>query len=197
VTNKKIEELRIEKSEDFYEKIDFFAELLLEWNRVHNLTGSITKESVFAQVYDSVFPMTFMQRLTARSWGKNVLDIGSGAGFPAIPLAIAMPDVKFTLVEPSKKRVSFLNYLKIKLKLTNIDILDKRIEECDKKIYNTITSKAVMSADRLLSLVKEMMDEESVMLLYKGRDTDSETENIKNIKVIDAPHSRYLLIKKG
>ncbi|MDQ1339231.1 MAG: hypothetical protein QG567_382, partial [Campylobacterota bacterium] len=59
------------------------------------------------------------------------------------------------------------------------------------------TSKAVMDADRLLALVGDMMDENSVMLLYKGRDTEDETQNIKNIKVIDAPHSRYLLIKKG
>lgn len=192
MTDKKIEELSIEKSEEFYEKIDLFALLLLEWNKVHNLTGSITKDGVMAQVYDSVYPMSFIN-----SWGERVLDIGSGAGFPAIPLAIAMPGVKFTLVEPSKKRVSFLNYLKIKLRLSNVEIIDKRIEECDKMIYNTITSKAVMGADMLLSLAGGMMDKESVMLLYKGRDTDSETEGIKNVKTVDAPHSRYLLIKKG
>lgn len=188
----KIKELNISQSQDFFEKIDGFATILLEWNKVHNLSGSFTKESVFAQVYDSLFPMSFYE-----GFEGSVLDIGSGAGFPAIALAIAMPSVSFTLVEPSKKRVSFLNYLKIKLKLNNVTIIDKRIEECEKKIYNTITSKAVMDADRLLALVGDMMDENSVMLLYKGRDTEDETQNIKNIKVIDAPHSRYLLIKKG
>lgn len=188
----KIKELNASQNQDFFEKIDGFATILLEWNKVHNLSGSFTKESVFAQVYDSLFPMSFFD-----GFKGGILDIGSGAGFPAIPLAIAMPSVNFTLVEPSKKRVSFLNYLKIKLKLNNVTIIDKRIEECEKKIYNTITSKAVMDADKLLALVGDMMDENSVMLLYKGRDTEDETQNIKNIKVIDAPHSRYLLIKKG
>ena len=74
--------------------------------------------------------------------------------------------------------------------------MDKRIEQCEKNIYNTITSKAVMDADKLLSLVQDMMNENTTMLLYKGRDTIDETQTIKNIKVIDAEHSRYLLIKK-
>ncbi|MDQ1338286.1 MAG: rRNA (guanine527-N7)-methyltransferase, partial [Campylobacterota bacterium] len=144
----KIKELNISQSQDFFEKIDGFATILLEWNKVHNLSGSFTKESVFAQVYDSLFPMSFYE-----GFEGNALDIGSGAGFPAIPLAIAMPSVSFTLVEPSKKRVSFLNYLKIKLKLNNVTIVDKRIEECEKKISHTITTKAVMDADRILALV--------------------------------------------
>lgn len=183
-------DLGLDLSAEFYERVTKFSDILLEWNRVHNLSGATTENEVTAQVYDSIYPLTFLKEFS------DALDIGSGAGFPAIPLACARPDTPFTLVEPTKKRVAFLNYVVIKLGLKNVTIHDKRIEEMDAHTYALITSKAVMSADRLFALTKEMMDGQSVMLLYKGRNTEDETTTIPNLKIVDAEHSRYLVIQK-
>lgn len=185
-----IRKLAIDLPEDYFEKIEQFSAILLEWNKVHNLSGSTTHDAVMAQVYDSIFPLTFLEPF------ESALDIGSGAGFPAIPLAIARPDSRFTLVEPTKKRVAFLNWVAIKLGLKNVTLIDKRVEAIDATIYPLITSKAVMSADRLYGLVASMMDQNSTLLLYKGRDTEDETQTITNLKIVDAEHSRYLVIKK-
>ncbi len=183
-------DLGLDLPETFFERVTAFGKILLEWNAIHNLSGATTENEVAAQVYDSIYPLTFLDTF------GDVLDIGSGAGFPAIPLACACPDHAFTLVEPTKKRVAFLNYVAIKLGLKNITIHDKRIEEMDAHTYSLITSKAVMSADRLFALTKGMMDDTSVMLLYKGRNTEDETATIPNLKIVDAEHSRYLVIKK-
>jgi 16S rRNA (guanine527-N7)-methyltransferase len=174
---------------DFAAKMTTFCDLLLEWNTIHNLSGATTEKEVEALIYDSVYPLRFLG-----SFGE-VLDIGSGAGFPAIPLACARPECAFTLVEPTKKRVAFLNYVAIKLRLKNVTIHDKRIEAMPPHTYSLITSKAVMSADRLFALTKGMMDENSRMLLYKGRKTEEETTTIPNLQIVDADHSRYLLIQ--
>jgi len=175
---------------DFEARIAKFSAILLEWNTIHNLSGATTDKEVMAQAYDSIYPLTFLESFS------DMLDIGSGAGFPAIPLACARPDIPMTLVEPTKKRVAFLNYVVIKLGLKNVKIHDKRIEEMPPHTYSLITSKAVMSADRLFALTKGMMDENSVMLLYKGRNTEDETTTIPRLKIVDAEHSRYLVIQK-
>ena len=166
-----------------------FSDLLLEWNLTHNLSGATTEKEVMAQVFDSVYPLSFLDCF------ESVMDIGSGAGFPAIPLAAARPNTHFTLVEPTKKRIAFLNFVAIKLKLKNITLEDKRIEQMAPRHYDLITSKAVMSASRLYELSRGMMDESSVMVLYKGRNTDDETAGIPSVETVDAAHSRYLLIR--
>lgn len=180
----------LELPADFTERVTAFSSILLEWNKIHNLSGATTENEVADQVFDSIYPLTFLEEFS------DVLDIGSGAGFPAIPLACARPDIPMTLVEPTKKRVAFLNYVVIKLGLKNVTIHDKRIEEMEPHTYSLITSKAVMSADKLFALTKEMMDEHSVMLLYKGRNTEDETTTIPKLNIVDAEHSRYLVIQK-
>lgn len=190
MTAERFADPRLDLPADFTQKVSQFSDILLEWNTIHNLSGATTDKEVEAQVYDSVYPLSFLESFS------DVLDIGSGAGFPAIPLACARPGSAFTLVEPTKKRVAFLNYVVIKLGLKNVTIHDKRIEEMPEHIYSLITSKAVMSADRLFSLTKEMMDDNSRMLLYKGRNTEEETTTLPHLQIIDAEHSRYLLINK-
>jgi len=175
--------------EDFGAKMKIFSDLLLEWNRTHNLSGATTENEVMAQVFDSVYPLDFLACF------ESVLDIGSGAGFPAIPLAAARPHAHFVLVEPTKKRIAFLNFVAIKLGLKNITLEDKRIEQMPSRHYDLITSKAVMSASRLYTLSQSMMADETVMVLYKGRNTDDETAGIPSVETIDAEHSRYLLIR--
>jgi 16S rRNA (guanine527-N7)-methyltransferase len=105
-------------------EIQRYAELLLEWNRTVNLTGARTLEQVEALIADA-------GALVSASWTgvASVIDIGSGGGLPAVPLALAMPKVRFTLLEANARKCAFLEHVAGTLGLTNVTIAAGRAEE--------------------------------------------------------------------
>ena len=105
-------------------KVQQYAQLLLEWNRSINLTGARTPEEVEALIDDAGV-------LVEASWKDitRVIDIGSGGGLPAIPLAVAMPEVQFTLLEANARKCAFLEHVAGTLGLTNVAVAAGRAEE--------------------------------------------------------------------
>jgi 16S rRNA (guanine527-N7)-methyltransferase len=105
-------------------KIQQYAQLLLEWNRSINLTGARTLEQVEALIADAGV-------LAGASWAgvSRVIDIGSGGGLPAVPLAIGMPQVHFTLLEANARKCAFLEHVAGTLALTNVEVAPGRAEE--------------------------------------------------------------------
>jgi 16S rRNA (guanine527-N7)-methyltransferase len=105
-------------------RLQRYAELLLEWNRSVNLTGAQTRDEVAAQIADA-------QGLEAISWRglERVIDIGSGGGLPAVPLAIALPSIQFTLLEANQRKCAFLEFVAGTLGLRNITVAPGRAEE--------------------------------------------------------------------
>ncbi len=105
-------------------KVQQYAELLLEWNRSINLTGARTLDQVEALIADAGAMVT-------ASWTgiTSVIDIGSGGGLPAIPLAVAMPEVQFTLLEANARKCAFLEHVAGTLGLTNVVVAAGRAEE--------------------------------------------------------------------
>jgi 16S rRNA (guanine527-N7)-methyltransferase len=105
-------------------KIQQYAQLLLQWNRSINLTGARTPEQAEALIADAGV-------LLKASWTgiTRVIDIGSGGGLPAIPLAVAMPQVEFTLLEANDRKCAFLEHVAATLNLTNVVVAAGRAEE--------------------------------------------------------------------
>jgi 16S rRNA (guanine527-N7)-methyltransferase len=105
-------------------EIQRYAELLVDWNRSVNLTGARTVEEVLAQI-------ALGDDLLSISWIgiERVIDIGSGGGLPAVPLAIAMPRVQFTLLEANTRKSAFLEHVAASLNLTNVAVAAGRAEE--------------------------------------------------------------------
>ena len=101
-----------------------YAELLLDWNRTVNLTGARTLAEVEAQIADADI-------LLGVSWQstRTVVDIGSGGGLPAVPLALALPQVTFVLLEANARKCAFLEHLGGALALGNVTVLPGRAEE--------------------------------------------------------------------
>ena len=99
-------ELEAELPQSFFYNIQKYKEHLFSWNRVHNLTGARDEKTMDEFIYDSIYPITFLPKV------KNLLDIGTGAGFPGLILAMGLPDTQVTLVEPLAKRASFLQFIK-------------------------------------------------------------------------------------
>ncbi len=170
------------------EKFEKFANELLKWNKTHKLTNYNTKDEIFAQIEDSLYPLDKIKDK------KTAIDIGTGAGFPGLILAISMPNTKWYLVEPLKKRYSFLNYMKILLNLKNVEIVPKRLEKANIPKAELITSRAVMPAGEIIKIAKPFMQKNATILLYKGSNAKTELNGIK-ADIISQNTRNYVFIE--
>lgn len=148
-------------------KLESYAQILLEWSATHNLTGAKTLESIRTNIIDSALPLGFIEDFGA------CFDVGSGAGFPGIPLAILRPQSRFILCEPRQKRAAFLSFVVQKLGLANISVIKQRAESYTPKIaIDLITSRAALPSARLFALTEHIAQgAKTRYLLYKGAQT--------------------------
>jgi len=185
-----IEQRNIPVPEDFFEKIEMYKSLLEKWNKIHNLTGAKTLSQIDEFIVDAVTPVTFLPPV------KNAMDIGTGAGFPGMILAIAMPQTHFTLVEPLTKRASFLQFVKANLGLQNVDVKALRAEQIEPLPYDLITSRAVTDTQMLLKLSEPFCVPGTLLLFYKGEKVYDEIDETLDYQVIEMENRHYLLIKR-
>ena len=184
------EEIRLESS--IIVKLENFASLLHEWNRIHNLTGAKTIDAIYVNIVDSLYPLTFIEN------PKTLLDVGTGAGFPGLVLAIALPECEVVLSEPLKKRVSFLKYAGIDLELPNLRVEAKRVEKVEHEAFELISSRAVTNTRLLLDLTKQISDEKTSYLFYKGSRIFEELEEVQHqldYDIVQKNQRNYLYIK--
>jgi 16S rRNA (guanine527-N7)-methyltransferase len=177
---------------DTIEKLEGFASLLHTWNRVHNLTGAKTIEAIYANIIDSLYPLTFVQT------PQTLLDVGTGAGFPGLVLAIALPDTEVVLCEPLKKRVSFLKYACIDIGLDNVRVEAKRVEHLTHTPFDLVTSRAVTNTKLLLELTQQVSDAHTGYLFYKGSRVFDELEGVQHqldYDIVQKNQRNYLYIR--
>ena len=173
-------------------KLENFASLLNEWNQIHNLTGAKTVDAIYVNIMDSLFPLTFIEQ------PKTLLDVGTGAGFPGLVLAIAWPETEVVLAEPLKKRVSFLKYAAIDLALGNVSVEAKRVERVEHEPFEMISSRAVTNTKLLLDLTKEISDGQTEYLFYKGSRVFDEVADVQHqldYDIVQKNQRNYLYIK--
>jgi len=173
-------------------KLELFASLLNEWNQIHNLTGAKNIDAIYGNIVDSLFPLTFIET------PKTLLDVGTGAGFPGLVLAIALPNTEVVLAEPLKKRVSFLKYAAIDLELSNVRVEAKRVEKVEHEAFNLISSRAVTNTKLLLELTKNISNSETKYLFYKGSRVFDEIEDVQHqlsYDIVQKNQRNYLYIK--
>ncbi|MDQ1298949.1 MAG: rRNA (guanine527-N7)-methyltransferase [Campylobacterota bacterium] len=183
-----MKEQKITVDERFYDYARQYKELLAKWNKVHNLTGVKTPAQIDEFIVDAIAPITFLPSI------KTAMDIGTGAGFPGMILAMGMPNTHFTLVEPLAKRASFLQFVKADLGLENVEVKAIRVEHLPPKPYDLITSRAVTDTKMLLKLSEPFRQEGSLLLFYKGEKVYDEVDGLSNYKIIEMVNRHYLLI---
>ncbi|MDR2342078.1 MAG: 16S rRNA (guanine(527)-N(7))-methyltransferase RsmG [Campylobacteraceae bacterium] len=174
----------------FEQSAQNFTKTLLLYNKTHNITGAKDIKSIEENIYDSIYPLQFLE-----SNPENAIDIGSGGGFPAVILALAIPSCCFTLYEPIAKKSAFLHLIKSELNISNINIKTKRIEEDNSKVVDLITSRAVCDTALLIKLSKGFYDKNTIMLFYKGQRADEEILNLTNVKIFSRQKRKYIFIK--
>jgi 16S rRNA (guanine527-N7)-methyltransferase len=138
--------------ESILNKFSLHFSMILQWNKTHNLTRITTvSDSFYYHYLDSIRAFQEFSKQFDRKY--NILDIGSGAGFPSVPLAILYPNFRFYLSEKSKKRRSFLHMLRSKLNLDNVEILMKEFPYFPSDI-NAFISRATPNFDTNNTLMK-------------------------------------------
>lgn len=167
-----------QKQMDQFEK---FRLELAEWNKKMNLTAiDQEKEVQIKHFYDSLLGM----KITGWTGKGQLLDVGSGAGFPGIPLKIMNPALKIVMVDSLKKRIIFLEHMIDKLELKDITAIHARAEDLGKKAehrekYDWVVSRAVAKMSKLAELCIPLLKIGGVFIAYKGTDGSNEIINSK------------------
>lgn len=165
--------------------------LLCRWNQRINLTRIIEPgEAAKLHYAESLFGAKFI------FGARTVLDIGSGAGFPAIPLAVARAETRVTALEANQKKSLFLKEVKSELELDNLEVATSRLEEFDWAGYDLLTSRALDRAELILPSIMERMRSNQRLMLYCGGDLVAklETKLIRKIETHSIPDSEARVI---
>lgn len=159
-----------------------YLELLAKWNRTYNLTAvRDPADMVSRHLLDSLAVLPFVR-------GKSVADLGSGAGLPGIPLAIARPGLTVTLVESNGKKTRFLREAARSLPLPNVRVFDARVEIVG-GLFDTVTSRAFASLRDTLLWGGHLLAPGGHLLALKGRSDANELAAVPAGFRVEAVHA--------
>lgn len=159
-----------------HELIQQYLRCIEKWNKIHNLTAVRNPQDMLYQhVMDS---LAVLPHIT----GPQIIDVGSGAGLPGIPLALARPDWHVSLVESNQKKASFLQQVKIELALQNIEIIAKRSEDFQpNKRVDTIITRAFSDLGEFIQLTMRLALENSASCRWIAMKAKCSEDELKQI----------------
>lgn len=177
--------LGIDLSEKQLNQFEAYYEKLIEVNQYLNLTAITEKEAVFRKHFlDSLQ----LFKIIEQDANLSICDVGSGAGFPAIPLAIVNSNLKITIIDALNKRISFLNDLVKELNINNVNALHQRAEDYIKEVgayFDLVTARAVARLNVLVELCLPLVKLNGLFVAMKGSTGNEELIEAKNaIKVL-------------
>jgi 16S rRNA (guanine527-N7)-methyltransferase len=162
-----LESLNLPVAEDSVGQLLGFITLLEKWNKAYNLTAIRDREDmVRLHLLDSLAIVPFIE-------GKRVIDIGTGAGLPGIPLAVYLPDIEFVLLDSNAKKTRFVQQAIIDLKLGNVSVCHNRVEQYHpEKGFDTVITRAFASLSDIVQLTAHLLNKDGVLLAMKGQAPD-------------------------
>jgi 16S rRNA (guanine527-N7)-methyltransferase len=185
-SDRDIELLLCGRFEEMISLLNRYKDEIALFNSAYGLVGTNdTKELVIRHILDSLAPIGILSRLIGETVNPKIADAGSGAGLPGIPLAIAMPNCEFTLIERMRRRAAFLCSAKAVLKISNITVEEGKKKKTQKESFNLVTFRAFKPMEpKLLKTFFSILKKGGVIAAYKGRleKTEQEMDSFKEFK---------------
>jgi len=160
-----ITKLGLDVTVEAQEKLIAYLQLMLKWNKAYNLTAIRELDSmVIRHLLDSLSILPFINQ-------SPVLDVGTGAGLPGIPLALCLPDYQFVLLDSNGKKTRFLTQAKIELGIENIEVIHSRIEDYKPDFrFEMITCRAFAALNTILDLTQHLVTSSTRVMAMKGKE---------------------------
>ena len=168
-----IDQLGLEATETQQNLLLAFVHLIEKWNKAYNLTAIRNRDEMLRlHILDSLAILPFVT-------GLKIIDVGTGAGLPGIPLAIFMPGVQFTLLDSNSKKTRFVQQAVLELQLNNVEVVHGRVESLRHEgEYDAVLSRAFASLEEIMNLTGHLIQPEGVLIAMKGQAPDSELKKI-------------------
>jgi 16S rRNA (guanine527-N7)-methyltransferase len=161
--------------------LELFLQEMGRWNQVHNLTAiEGEKNSIRLHLIDSITVLPVMRRFLDLQ-NPKIADLGSGGGLPAIPIAILQPEWHVTLIEAIRKKTAFLQHVRGKLALKNIQVLSERVEAVAKSQpgqFDAVISRAFTNLAHFLELSLPLLKPDGLVFAMKSRRADEELQDV-------------------
>ena len=165
-----------------------FVDLLRKWNKVFNLTALNREDDMMRlHILDSLAVLPYVN-------GKRVIDIGSGAGLPGIPLAIMMPETRFALLDSNGKKTRFITQAFAQLGLKNVEVIHSRVEGYQPdELFDVVMARAFAAAPKAVALIEHLLADDGEIVLLKSKLVGEEVQQTpdnydKRIEVFHVPH---------
>ena len=176
-----IEDLGLNLSDANIAHLDLFLREMGRWNQVHNLTAiENEQDSIRLHLIDSIAVLPVIRQFL-KSANPKIADLGSGGGLPAIPIAIIQPEWHLTLIEAIRKKTAFLQHIRGKLKLKNIEILSERVENVALQQpgqFNAVISRAFTNLAHFLELSLPLLKPDGLVFAMKAKRADEEMADV-------------------
>ncbi|MDI1230414.1 MAG: 16S rRNA (guanine(527)-N(7))-methyltransferase RsmG [Methylobacter sp.] len=171
--------LNVNVTDQKIEQLLCLIKLIEKWNKAYNLTAIRDREEMARlHILDSLAILPYIE-------GARVIDIGTGAGLPGIPLAICLPEIHFTLLDSNAKKTRFVQQVVLELKLKNVQVLHSRVENYHpEKAYDAVLTRAFASLSDIVKLTSHLLARKGVLLAMKGQNLDAELELIAEKKSV-------------
>jgi len=158
-----------------------YVDLLITWNKSFNLTAiRDPHDMVSRHLLDALVALPYIMR-------GPVLDVGSGAGLPGIPLAITRPDLHFTLLDSNGKKIRFIKQVLITLQLANVDVVQSRVESYQTDVqFGLIISRAFSSLGQFIQLTRHLLASDGEWLAWKGELDAADVQEVSQLAHIAA-----------
>jgi 16S rRNA (guanine527-N7)-methyltransferase len=164
----------IESSEKHYKKFEKYEDLLKKWGKRINITSILNdKEIEEKHFFDSLLGLKAFEIYGFDYHNKHFGDVGSGGGFPGVPLAVAIQDSSLDLIESRHKKCVFLEQVKRELKLSNVKVLCSRVESVDEN-YDMLLMRAVEDPLEAIKITKHLLEKGAILCIYRGKERFSQ-----------------------
>jgi 16S rRNA (guanine527-N7)-methyltransferase len=192
-----LRELGIDPTASILDQFDVYLRELKKWNKVYNITAITEDIDIIVKHFlDSLLYLKAVQQEPF-----SLCDVGTGGGFPGIPIAMVRKDISVALLEPSRKKVAFLRQIRRLLSLTNIEIIDARAEQLEGRQFDVVVTRALFSVPDMLKKAGHLARTGGFFILNKGPKFEEEVGKlppsvhyeIMSVSLANAQLSRNLI----